>query len=534
MARILRVLDLWTTLVPLALTAAALNACGESDASGGPQDGGASPDGSVAGNGGRAGGGGSGAEAGAGGSSAAAGSGGSSGGGADAGRCSTLGDGPLTFNWSARPGDDYVAAVATTRGGQVYALHIDDNQEAHVTRLAADGAIQWKRSLFGMQPADAGPGSVSPAGLATDALGRVVVVGSFERTASFAGELRTAAYAGNRTPAALFAMRLNEDGSTSYLKTIDGVDLSAVGVAIDSSHRVWIAGNVTVPEFNANRTVNLGGSDLTARWDDGFLLELDADGSHLFSRTVGSRMRDHIVGIAIGPQGGPVIAGLMREASDLRMNDAGTGSGMYVASFDSSGALAWSNFPESRSYDGGFPFGHRITAIAASPTQVVVVGHYGTALNFGAGTLPSTENGTPSPFVVRLGASGQELEAKSFGPDPSDSTDPAADFAGVAINATGNVVIAGSLRRSTDFGLGLVPKSASADHPLFLRFDSDLNIVTSRAIGGCEFAGGSMTSAALDAAGNFIAGGSLGGNADPSRDFGGPEPRESVVFSIAP
>jgi len=528
MARILRVLDLWTILVPLALTAAALNACSESDASGGPHDGGTPPDGSIAGSGGRAG------TGGGGGSGAAAGSGGSSGGSSDAGRCSPLGNGPLTFNWSARPGDDYVAAVATTPNGQVYALHIDDNQEAHVTRLAADGVIQWKRSFFGIQPSDAGPGSVSPAGLATDALGRVVVVGSFERTASFAGELRTAAYAGNRTPAALFAIRLDEDGSTSYLKTIDGVDLSAVGVAIDSSHRAWIAGTVRVPEFNANRTVNLGGPDLTARWDDGFLLELDADGSHRFSRTVGSPMRDHIVGIAIGPQGGPVIAGLMREASDLVMSDAGTRYGMYVASFDSSGALAWSNFPESRSYDGGFPFGHRITAIAASPTHVVVVGHYGTALNFGAGTLPSTENGTPSPFVVRLGASGQELQARTFGRDPSGSTDPAADFAAAAIDATGKVVVAGSLRRSTDFGLGLISKNTSADHPLFLRFDSDLNIVTSRAIGGCEFAGGSMTSAALDAAGNFIAGGSLGGNADLSRDFGGPEPRESVVLSIAP
>src|SRR5688572_23416966 len=243
-ARILRGLDLWTILVPLALTAAALNACGESDASGGTHDGGTSPDGSIAGSGGRAGTngaggrGGSGAAAGNGGSSAAAGNsgtGGSIGGGSDAGRCSPLGNGPLTFSWSARPGDDYVAAVATTPNGQVYALHIDDDQEAHVSRLAADGAIQWKRSFVGVQSADAGTGYVNPADLATDALGRVVVVGSFERTASFAGELRTAAYAGNRTPAALFAIRFNEDGSTSYLKTIDGVDLSAVGVAIDSS-----------------------------------------------------------------------------------------------------------------------------------------------------------------------------------------------------------------------------------------------------------------------------------------------------------
>jgi hypothetical protein len=156
-------------------------------------------------------------------------------GAADGEACSLLGSGLLSFRWSARPGDDEVAAVASTRGGQVYALHIDDNQEAHVSRLEDDGTIQWKKSFLGQRDFDAGSGYVMPAGVASDSLGRVVIVGTFQRTVSFAGELRSAAPAGNRTPQAIFAMRLNEDGTTSYLETFDGVDLSAVGVAIDTS-----------------------------------------------------------------------------------------------------------------------------------------------------------------------------------------------------------------------------------------------------------------------------------------------------------
>jgi hypothetical protein len=316
----------------LALCGVIAGACGDSNGAGGPPGPDSGSDASM-GRGGSSGGGGGSAGA-SGGSAGASGSGaGGDSGPIDAGRCSLLGSGPIVINWGARPGDDAVTDVATAPGGQVYALHIDDNQEAHLTRLDASGRIEWKKSFFG-QDVDSGRGYVNPQGLAADSLGRAVVVGTFQRTVSFAGELRSAAFAGTRTPQAIFVMRFNEDGTTSYLKTFDGVDLQAIGVAIDSSHRAWITGNVI-------GTVNLGGLDLTSRGDDGFLLQLDADGSHLFSRTVGSSGRDGVVSIAIGPQGGPVIAGFMRGPSDLLAADAGARSGIYVASFDSSGALAW-------------------------------------------------------------------------------------------------------------------------------------------------------------------------------------------------
>jgi hypothetical protein len=519
---------LCSSLLSLALCSAVASSCGDSDAGGGPP--GDPHDASTEGGGAK---GGSGGAAGSGGTRAGTGGSGGSIGGADAGRCSLLGEGALTFNFSARPGDDYVMAVAAAPDGHVYALHIDDNREAHVSRLEGNGAVQWNKGLFG-QDSDAGSGYVNPAGLAADALGRVVVVGSFERTASFAGEVRSAAFAGNRTASALFALRLNADGTISYLKTIDGVDLSAAGVAIDGGNRAWIAGNVTVPTFFDPRTINLGGSDLTARGDDGFLLELEEDGSHRFSRTVGSpRARDHIVGIAIGPQGGPVIAGLMRGPSDLLGNDAGAESGIYVASFDAAGTLAWANFPQPRHYDSD-----KLTAIAATPSAVVVLGQYATSespLDFGNGPLPPAEQGPPVSFVVRLGASGQELRARTFGRDPGIfQTDPYVSLTSAAIDAAGNVVVAANLDSTVDLGLGPIPNTSQSDFPLFLRFDASLNTVMSRAIGGCEFPGGYLRSSAVDPAGNFIVGGSLAGSADPSVGFGGTEPTGSVVFSIRP
>jgi hypothetical protein len=451
-------------------------------------------------------------------------------GAADGEACSLLGSGLLSFRWSARPGDDEVAAVASTRGGQVYALHIDDNQEAHVSRLEDDGTIQWKKSFLGQRDFDAGSGYVMPAGVASDSLGRVVIVGTFQRTVSFAGELRSAAPAGNRTPQAIFAMRLNEDGTTSYLETFDGVDLSAVGVAIDTSNRVWIAGNVS-------GSVNLGGSDLTSQAEDGFLLQLGEDGTHLFSRMLGSPARDRIAGITIGPQDGPVIAGAMRGPSDLAMEDAGAKRGMYVASFDESGALAWSNFPQplDREWD-------KVNALAASPDQVVVLGQYqsdDSPVDWGGGTLPAAETGPPVTFVVQLGSAGQVLHARTFGRDPAVTVthDPSVVLRAAAIDGAGNVAVVGSLYRGADFGLGVIPKTLSARgeyFPLFLRFDGDLNTISSRAIGGCEFAGGHMLTASLDGAGDLIVGGSIAGEVDLSRAFGGSGAPSAVLFSIAP
>jgi hypothetical protein len=440
----------------------------------------------------------------------------------DAGRCGLLGAGPMTFRWSRRPGEDRVPSVTTTASGQVYALDIYNSSVVRVHKFEASGAPIWTRNLLGDNPTDGGPaGSVLPKAVATDSLGRVVVAGTFKRGVSLAGEAR---YAG----AAMFVLRLDANGAVSYLKTFTGAPSVVEGVAIDGSDRVWVTGTF-------DGTFNLGGGALTSAGDDGFLLQLDANGDHLFSRRFGSQGNDDVDGMAIGPQGGPVVVGKVSSRSDLQLDDGYDRTGIYVASFDAGGTLKWSKLPQQNKLDGDSVFG-----VAATSSSVVVVGQYGSSapMDFGGGALPSSKPGPPAAFVVRLGAAGEQVKLRTFGIQPAltGTTDANLGLFAPAIDSMGNVVVAGMLYRTVDFGLGPIPKTLMTSvirWPLVLGFDPDLNIVYSHAVGGCtSFQGGSLSAVAFDGARRPVVGGSMGGSADVTADLGGAGTIKSVLFAL--
>src|SRR5262249_8154226 len=89
--------------------------------------------------------------------------------------------------------------------------------------------------------------------------------------------------------------------------------------------------------------------------------------------------------------------------------------------------------------------------------NVILAGTFGGAISFGSTMLMGATTGGRIAFVAKLDPGGSPLWAKSSGPVES------AEAAGVAIDASGNVVFTGDFEVSPiDFGCGPLQAVASA------------------------------------------------------------------------
>jgi len=173
------------------------------------------------------------------------------------------------------------------------------------------------------------------------------------------------------------------------------------------------------------------------------------------------------------------------------------------------GALACD--PSCASYDesaclGGFLSSARfggtsddiLTGMAvAADGGFVVVGYFYSDLTFGAQTL--TPAGAGDVFVARFDANGTPLWAKRFG----DATDQNSDKVDVAIDAAGNVVIAGGFRGAMDCGGGALTSAGNSD--IFVcKFDVAGNHVFSKRWGNTSTDSGKAVG--TDSAGNIFIG----------------------------
>jgi hypothetical protein len=102
--------------------------------------------------------------------------------------------------------------------------------------------------------------------------------------------------------------------------------------------------------------------------------------------------------------------------------------------------------------DGAAQYARAVASDAEG--NVVVVGEFSGTIDFGSGPLSSL--GGWSLFVAKLGPSGQALWARQFG---GSSLPTARD---VAIDAAGNIVIAGAFSGLLDFGAGALDSGPSS------------------------------------------------------------------------
>jgi DNA-binding beta-propeller fold protein YncE len=131
------------------------------------------------------------------------------------------------------------------------------------------------------------------------------------------------------------------------------------------------------------------------------------------------------------------------------------------------------------------------SALDAS-SNVFITGAMQEAADFGGGLITSA--GGSDVFILKLDAAGNHLWSKRFG-DVEEQRGQA-----IAVDAFGNVLVAGSFNGSIDFS-GNVLNAETAANTFLAKFDSSGNHIWSRHFSGSV---SNPTSLAVDAAGNAV------------------------------
>ncbi|APR86953.1 Hypothetical protein A7982_12302 [Minicystis rosea] len=176
-----------------------------------------------------------------------------------------------------------------------------------VMKLDASGNHLWSKGYEGF-------GSGVSA-IAADSAGNVVVAGSYYSTIEFGGGPLADGNGG-----AAFVVKLDQHGNHLWSKglTYSGVPFASSGncMALDASDNVLVAGGFS-------GTVDLGGGPIVSAHlpnsgkVDAFLLKLDPEGNHLWSRGYGCDSYCAASGVAVDELGNAFLTGWFEGTIDL-------------------------------------------------------------------------------------------------------------------------------------------------------------------------------------------------------------------------
>lgn len=199
--------------------------------------------------------------------------------------------------------------------------------------------------------------------------------------------------------------------------------------------------------------VDFGGGPIGAQ-GKAFLVRLDAQGKHLWSKAFGGAAGLSASGMSLDGAGNIAVAGLSNGDVDLGgglRHAAPAGERCFAGKFSPTGAHLWS-LAFGCHANPYVPLGPRVAADHSG--GVAVVGSFDGTADFGFGPVTSHN---ADAFLLRLDPSGAPLWAKTFSSKAYDlglavATDPA-----------GHVIAAGHVEASADLGAGLLTNQGDFD-----------------------------------------------------------------------
>lgn len=226
----------------------------------------------------------------------------------------------------------------------------------------------------------------------------------------------------------------------------------------------------------------------------------------IWQRQFGSDRADDGTAVAVRPDGSLVVVGYT-DGSMPGATSAGA-SDIFVAAFDAGGKRLW-----LRQLGGAGS--ERAVGVATDATGDAYVA------GFTNGSFPGTggSHGAADAFLVKLGPDGSVLWARQFG-------SPAADFArGVALDATGNVLVGGDTRGALPGN----PPAAGAGDAFVAKFDASGDLDWMREFGGPG--GERVGGIAVDAQGDALVSGTSSGTLPTNSSQG---QRDVFVAKLGP
>jgi cysteine-rich repeat protein len=337
-----------------------------------------------------------------------------------------------------------------------------------------------------------GTGSEYVEAIAVDRTGNLLLTGWFWGTVDFGGGPH------DGTHDNIFVEKLNAQGQHLWSRSFGGSHYKFVrDIAVDS------AGNILITGYFYGTTDFGGGSLSSANSYDVFAVKLDAQGQHLWSRRLGGTDDDYGMGIAVDSADNVLLTGYFEGTTDLGggpLDSAGSYDyDLFAVKLDAQGQHLW-----SRRFGG--TGSENVEAIAVDSTgNVLLTGYFYGTTDFGGGPLDSADSYIPDIFAVKLNAQGQHLWSRRFGgAGENHGTD-------IAVDTTGNVLLAGYFGGTADFGGGALDSTGLSD--IFaVKLDTQGQHLWSRRFGGPD--GEDVRAIAVDSAGNVLLTGYFRGTAD--------------------
>lgn len=350
------------------------------------------------------------------------------------------------------------------------------------------GTLLWAKS-FG------GTGNQRAAGIAVDAAGNVVVVGTFADSVDFGGGPLVAAGGLD-----VFVVKLDHSGNHVWSKAFgaDG-DEGATTIAVDGFGDILLAGLFA-------SSVDFGGGPLVSvTGRDAFVAKLDSTGAHVWSKGLGiSTFQSHAPALAVDGSGYAVLTGSFIGSADFGGGPLiSADHDAYVLKLDPTGKHVWSKTAGEEKYQEGASVGINQSG------DVFLLGDFGGVIDLGGGALPSASG--IDGFLATLDGAGHHTWSKSFG--------LAAQFnlqysTSIAVGGGGDIVVTGYFGSEIDLGGG--PLTSNAQAAIFLaKLDDAGSHIWSKSFG--EIGIQSASSTAIDGLGNIVLTGGFGAQLD----FGG-------------
>jgi chitodextrinase len=411
-------------------------------------------------------------------------------------------DGTITsYAWDFGDGASGTGSIVnhaySASGSKTVTLTVTDNSGARTSDVAfvnvlaqASGQHLWSTRFGGSSLSD----SVIVNAVAVDTNGNVVITGELQGRADFGGALLTSSGVQD-----VFMAKYSSSGALLWSKRFGatGSDIG-YGIGVDTSGNVLVIGQFQgTVDFGGGSLISAGGADI-------FIAKYSSSGSHLWSKRFGGTGNDVGYGIAVQGNGDMALTGYFGNYGSPvdfgggPLTSAG-GPDIFVAKFSASGVHAWSRALGGTGQDTGLSVG------VDGGGNVVVTGYFQGTVNFGGGSLSSA--GATDIFLMKYSASGAHVWSKRFGGVSDDRG------TGVAVSGTGDVVVTGYFNATADFGGGAQVSTGGADIFL-AKYSSAGTHTWSKVFGTAYGYGDVPHGVALDASGNIALTGSLLGPVD--------------------
>lgn len=398
--------------------------------------------------------------------------------------------GQFAFDTDLDPGPD--SLMVTSLGGA----------DAFLTKLDANGNLVWARQFGGIGGDDA-------YSVAVDSAGNVHVVGHFRNTIEFepgTGNFDLTAVGENDA----YAVKLDVNGAVLWAKAFGGTDVeNGFSVGLDADANVYVAGGLRgTGDFDPGAGTHM----LTSEGlQDGFIVKLDAAGDFVWAAQLGSAGAERIYAIAVDDAGNIYATGNFSDPLDF---DPGVGTliltpdgptDVFALKLNSASELIWAKHMGGPDSDLGF-------AIATdSDGNVFLAGDFDGGGDFdpGPGVQTLISEGSFDAFAAKLDPNGDFVWAHSWGSTGFDAANGiAVDAQG---NAVVGGMFGGAC--DFDPGAGTTQLTAQGAFDVFvsqLQPNGDFNWVSDVTGAGQNFA----NSVAVNATGDIFVAGSFSNTAD--------------------